>query len=351
MAGIGFNWFKSWEYWPTWLFYVPNVPYACYLALRAGSPVFYTAANPAVRYSGNGSESKYDTLMQLPEEVRPMSIRISKDTSNEEVLQRFVDSGFEFPVIVKPDIGFRGLLVKKIQDTNALEAYLERYGSIDLLIQEFVSLSEEAGIFYHRIPGKKSGTISSVTLKEFPEVVGNGRDSVADLLQQDHRLRTYTKLFLPLIGNERDRVLERGERFRLSVIGNHSKGTRFIYGAHRIDDALVEAMDRLFDQMPGWNYGRLDLKFKSWDDLLKGKNLKVLELNGIISEPTHIYDADAGSYWSALKSIRTHWKCLWRVAIANHRSYSVPYAQLGGFLKSLGEIRDHVKQIRRLSRS
>lgn len=42
------------------MFYIPNLTYAFYLAFRAGHSVFFSAANPGIKSSGNGSESKFE---------------------------------------------------------------------------------------------------------------------------------------------------------------------------------------------------------------------------------------------------------------------------------------------------
>ena len=68
--------FKAWEYWPAYMFYLPNIPYAAYLALRAKNLVFFSATNPAIKHSGNGSESKYATIELIPTAFKPTSIFI-----------------------------------------------------------------------------------------------------------------------------------------------------------------------------------------------------------------------------------------------------------------------------------
>ena len=35
---------------------------------------------------------------------------------------------------------------------------------------------------------------------------------------------------------------------------------------------------------------RFDVKFKNWETLLAGKDFKIIEINGVNAEPTHIYD-------------------------------------------------------------
>ena len=54
--------FKNWEYWPSYMFYIPILPYAFYLGLKARSTTFMSAVNPGIQNSGNGTESKYKTL-------------------------------------------------------------------------------------------------------------------------------------------------------------------------------------------------------------------------------------------------------------------------------------------------
>ena len=57
MKGIRFKKLTNWEYWPSYMFYVPVVPYAIYLALKSRSFGFFSAVNPAIEGSGNGLES------------------------------------------------------------------------------------------------------------------------------------------------------------------------------------------------------------------------------------------------------------------------------------------------------
>ena len=103
-----------WEYWPSYMIYLPLVPYGLYLALKARSFGFFSAVNPSFKGSGNGLESKYKILQLLPDKNRPQSIFIPKMVPLNIVLEKMRLLNLSFPLIAKPDIGFRGLLVKKI---------------------------------------------------------------------------------------------------------------------------------------------------------------------------------------------------------------------------------------------
>ena len=56
------------------MFYVPNLPYAFYLAAKAKHSAFFSAVNPSIKSSGNGTESKYQTLQLVPEKFKPKSV-------------------------------------------------------------------------------------------------------------------------------------------------------------------------------------------------------------------------------------------------------------------------------------
>ena len=64
-------------------------------------------------------------------------------------------------------------------------------------------------------------------------------------------------------------------------------------------------------------------------------DFKVLEINGIMAEPTHIYDAKKGSYFKALKAIRNHWKSLFEIATTNHNEYHISYKKTRKFQKEM----------------
>jgi len=68
------------------MFYVPNLPYAFYLAIRAKHTAFFSAANPCIKSSGNGTESKFITTNLVPKKFRPKTILITKNTPFELVI-------------------------------------------------------------------------------------------------------------------------------------------------------------------------------------------------------------------------------------------------------------------------
>ena len=343
---MGFSTFKHWEYWPSYLFYLPNIPYAIYLALKAKNPVFFSAANPGIQHSGNGSESKYSTIQLIPEAYKPVSIFIKAHNTISETLNQIEHNNLKYPLIIKPDIGFRGLLVNRIKTENELLNYLKKHQTLNLIIQEYISYKKECGIFYYRIPSENKGHITSITLKKYLTIIGDGTSTLKQLILNDTRAKLYFDLLKELHEDNFNIILKKDVEKVLNVIGNHSKGTQFINGKHLITPKLEYAIDQIIQQIPNWYYGRLDLKYNSIEDLIALKNFKIIEFNGIISEPTHIYDPTNSSYFEALKEIRKHWKILYQIAHLNHTKYHVKYDRISDFINSIRQLKRYTKQIK-----
>ena len=109
-----------------------------------------------------------------------------------------------------------------------------------------------------------------------------------------------------------DRFLSEGEEYILSPYGNHARGAMFLDDSHLADEQLREVMDQVCRQIPGFYFGRLDIRFKSWEDLKAGRHFSIIEVNGAGSEPTHIYDP-SHSLFFAWKEIIRHWVLLYKI--------------------------------------
>ena len=323
----------NWEYWPTPAFYTPVFPYYVYCAIRAKHAAYFSAVNPALKTGGIGDELKYDTIMMIPEKYRPKSIKVTHDQDFETTLKKIKQAGISFPLIAKPDIGFRGILVKKIKDEQSLKNHLKRL-PIDFVIQEFLQMDAEFGVLFYRLPDEEKGNISSITTKEFLSITGDGRSTVRELAMKKER----AKLQIDRLSMEDPELLEKipekGAYISLGEIGNHNKGTRFINGNHLINDAIIKTFNRINKEMQGFYYGRFDLKCNSLDDLHTGENIKILELNGVFAEPTHMYDPVAGTYFQCLKTIMKHWEIIYRISKENHKR-GEPYMAVKAMLREM----------------
>lgn len=341
--------FTEWEYWSSFMFYAPNIPYAVYLALKAGNFTFFTATNPGIKSSGNGTESKFQTLKLIPEELKPKSIFVPVERKVEEVLNQVHNIGIEYPLIAKPDVGFRGVFVKKIYNEEQLIQYIEKH-PFDLIVQDFIDLPYECGVFYQKLPHHEKGIISSLTLKSFMSVEGDGIYSISKLIHLDARAKHYVEKLKEINLPIWDTIPENGKIIILSEIGNHGRGTQFINGNEFINASLESIFNGLSKKIPGFFYGRFDIKYNSLEELKEGKNYKFLEVNGIISEPTHMYDAHKGTYFEALKTIRNHWKSIFLIATNNHKN-GTAYMKMTAFWSEISDLMKYVKTIKKLSKT
>ncbi|OGS70242.1 MAG: hypothetical protein A3F91_12105 [Flavobacteria bacterium RIFCSPLOWO2_12_FULL_35_11] len=339
----------NWEYWPSYLFYVPLLPYAFYLAIKARSFGFFSAVNPGIEGSGHGLESKYKTIQLLPSNYCPKTIYVEKHENIQDILAKISENNIDFPLIIKPDIGFRGLLVTKIKDEIELSVYLKKYNSINLIIQEFVDYQHECGLFYHRIPGEKTGKITSVTLKKYLTIIGDGNSTLLELIMNNERAKHYSEYISEINKDRLQMIPKLNEEVVLNIIGNHSKGTQFINGNHLINSELEHFLDNLNVKIEGWNYGRIDIKYHNFEELMKGENLKIIEVNGIISEPTHIYDPSKGSYFKSLKSIKNHWKIMYVIGVKNKKLKKGNYTNLSYLIAVYFNYKRYLKKVNTLN--
>ena len=335
----------NFEYWSSSAFYLPLMPYFFSQSIKHRHLFFFTITNPGLEFGGLGLESKYETLLKLPKRLRPKSILVDAKMTIDDIENTLAAEGINYPIIIKPDVGFRGFLVKKIMHSSQLAAYLEQYPT-QFILQEYISLPEEVGVFYYRFPNESKGVISSITLKEFLAVEGDGISTVKELIEKNPRallqLERLTTDKTPL-----SNIPPKGTKIPLGVIGNHSKGTRFINGNHLINDSLSRLFDQISQEMGGFFYGRFDIKCKSFDDLSAGRDFVILEVNGVCSEPTHIYDADHSNYFKSLKEIKEHWTVISRISLAN-RQLGLPYENTKEVVKDIWKALNNFKKIKRI---
>ena len=324
------------EFWPFWLFYLPMYFYGLYLALRAGSFTYFTAANPGMKYAGAFDMPKYDILSLINPDFTPSGIRIRQDISTDDLTALMEDAGLDFPLIVKPDIGERGKGVELIDDLNILRTYLARQKG-NIILQEYISWPLELGVLYFKYPDGSGEGVSSVIIRDFLKVKGDGRTSLLRLMKEKTRAQVNRRHLLGKYKDRLDEIIPEGEEIVLEPIGNHNRGTCFLNGSRLINDQMLGVFSEIATDIPGFDYGRFDLKAKSLDDLYRGKNIRILELNGVNSEPAHIYDPDY-SLLHAYRDIARHMKIIYRISRMNHRD-GVPYAH---FWKFTFDLKNHL---------
>jgi hypothetical protein len=332
-----------WEYWPGLFIYGPLYIYWLWLSLKARSFFWFSAANPGIENAGFTNERKSSIYRLLPAGAYPRTRLFPAGADTTCLIRQLQKEGLSFPLIAKPDIGERGSGVKLLRSPAEMAQYAHR-SPVDFLVQEYIPYEHEVGIFYSRLPGESRGQITGMVGKEFLSVRGDGRSSIHELIRRSDRAALQSNALQQEYGDFLETILADATDFTLVPYGNHCRGAKFLDQTARITPELTRAIDTLCQQIPGFYFGRLDIKFADWDSLAQGINFTLIELNGAGSEPTHIYDP-AHSVFFAWKEIIRHWRLLYKTSRLNAKVYPLMSTQEG-----LAMIRAH-RQHNQLLRS
>lgn len=330
----------KWEYWPFEVVYFPIFFYWLWLSLKARSFFFFSAANPSIETGGMLGESKFEILKKIENRYKPETIFIDMPMDTNTVLQKMLEGGISFPLIAKPDIGERGWKVEKIHNQEELEAYVKQM-KVNFLIQEYIDYELELGLFYYRFPNQKKGVISSIVLKEFLTLRGDGKSTVQELILGHQRARLQYKVLQIKYRSMMREVLPHDEKITLVYIGNHCRGTKFLNGNHLINNRLVEVFDQISQSIPGFHYGRYDIRCKSLEELYDGREIKILELNGAGAEPGHIYDPEF-PFLKVYGVLFHHWSVLYKISKANYLN-GTAYMSLTEAWQAIVKLRNYRK--------
>jgi hypothetical protein len=332
-----------WEYWSFNVLYGPIYPYWFVLCARARSFFFFNTANPTITNGGFLMESKKEIYNLIPADYYPRTLFFTAASPFDQVLTETAAAGFSFPLIAKPDIGMRGLGVAKLENEKELCLYAQQ-NQVDFLVQEYVPYENEIGIFYYRYPDEAEGHISGIVGKEFLAVTGDGRTPTRELLQGDPRYILQLPILEQTLQEQLTEIVPAGIKKVLVPYGNHARGALFLDFSKRADAQLVAMIDKICKQVPGFYFGRLDIRYRNWEALREGKDFSIIELNGAGSEPTHMYDP-GHSVFFAWKEIIRHWHILLRISRQNHRKLHLPYLSTAAGLQMFRQNAAYVKKI------
>jgi hypothetical protein len=276
---------------------------------------------------------------QLPPDLYPRTIYIRHDLPFVEVKKLVEEAGFTFPFIVKPDVGMKGILFRKIDSEEQLQKYHEHI-PVEYIVQDLVDLPVEVSVFYYRHPAQQKGTVSGFIHKELLQVVGDGSSTLQQLVEKHPRAKFRLEEMKHRHGHRFDRIIPDKEIFFLSYAGNHNRGAQFTNLHNEINEKMHEVFDEL-SHKTSFFYGRYDIKTTSIEDLKQGKNFSILEFNGCGAEPNHIYDCGM-PLWKAYGTLLTHWKALYRISRYNHKN-GTPYWSYKRGREFLKESNKHFK--------
>ncbi|MEI6264963.1 MAG: D-alanine--D-alanine ligase [Sphingobacteriia bacterium] len=332
-----------WEYWPFDVVYLPIYVYWAWLALKARSFFFFNTANPTIENGGFLMESKKKIYDQMEEGSYPKTTLINDLHSFNVCIQKIQSNEIVFPIIAKPDIGLRGLQVKKLNNIDDLLEY-HAHSKVAYLLQEYINYPNEVGIFFYKMPGDSHGSISGIVGKEFLTVIGDGQSSIEELIIQNDRYFLQLDQLRNNYGKTLLTILPKNDLLTLVPYGNHARGAKFIDLTHLADPKLNNTINSICNKIPQFYFGRMDIKYNDWNELKEGKHFSIIELNGAGSDPTHIYDPKHSIFF-AWKEIIKHLNILFKISRMNKERMQLNYMTTKEGMEMLKANKAHVKLI------
>ena len=293
---------------PPVLFYIPLALQWIWLGLRRGSLSLPTLVNPYIEVGGLWGESKGNYLKSVGADCRCWVADFTMlhrgrggnacDNDVGRALRAMEHAGLSFPLVAKPDIGWRGFGVQLVDGAKALEDYVRAFPEGQtIILQRAIEWEGEAGVLYARRPGEPTGTIVSLTFRYFPYVIGDGKRSIRELILSDQRAAWKSGDHFGFEDGHRgpsegelDRVPCTGETVRLSFIGSNRVGGLYRDAREHITPALVQRFDEISQSIPEFYYGRYDVRFRSTDSFREGEDFRIIEINGAGGESINVWD-------------------------------------------------------------
>ena len=280
---------------PKWLNLVPMVLQWIALGLRYRSIGLPSSANPGITSGGMVGDGKLEYFAAMGPLARAatadhVGVVNAPGLALGEVMASLAAAGLSFPLVAKPDMGWCGYGVRLLASPDALADYLRRFPQGEnFLLQRYLPEPGEAGLFYMREPSATSGKLIGILLRHYPSVTGDGRATVAELIERDPRLRRATENPMHECRYDPRHVPARGENVRLSTVASTRVGGCYQDGSEHATEALTERVDAIAKDMGTFLVGRFDVRYRSLDGLRRGE-FTIMEVNGAGSEAVHAWD-------------------------------------------------------------
>ena len=276
------------ERWPKWLFVIPFVAQWLLLSVQYRSLTLPSAANPDIETGGMVGESKQACLGLIHETFRQWVAHSTVVQPGQDAEVARLGAALSYPLIAKPDIGWCGYGVRRIDDQTALMAYQCSFPAAAFMLQRLIDDPGEAGLLYIRQPSAAAGRITAITLRHPPQVVGDGLATLAGLIAANPRTAGKAKLY-QLTPSCLARVPQAGEIIRLMTVASLRVGGRYEDVTEQVTPALEVVLDNIARSMGRFHYGRFDVRFTSMETLREGL-FTIIEVNGAGSEAIQNWD-------------------------------------------------------------
>ena len=286
----------SMERLPTWLTRVPMALQWAWLSLRCRSLTLPSVANPRIIAGGLVGDTKSEHFASMGAHARsrvaPFTLlRVAGVDQLAAAMSAMRDAELRFPVVAKPDLGCCGFGVRRLDDALELADYLARYPlGESLMLQRYLDEPGEAELFYARHPEQAQGQLLRILLRHYPQVVGDGVSTVAQLIGADRRLaRAHRRRREHIVHYNPHRIPAKGEAVRLSLIGSIRVGGRCEDASTLATSELLATVEAVAGDMPQFHVGRFDVRYSNLQELRAGR-FTIMQVNGAGSGAEQAWD-------------------------------------------------------------
>lgn len=304
---------KAAEFWPAWVLQSALYVQGISLGLWAGGLTWFARVNPGMAWGGMLAYSKSEAMAELPPINKAAELAFNWPMSVEQLVKQLAESNLSWPLVLKPDQGERGRDVYRLAHLEALQQCLQPLPAGRYLVQEFLQLPYEFGVFVAKSTITQRFEVLSLTWKVPLGVAGDGVSTVKQLLAQHPRAKHYPWLLAGLPAELQNAVPTPAAWQPLHFSGNHCRGAAFMDAGSLINPALHECLHTVLSPVTGFRFGRLDVMVAQPDDLWRPEAIKVLEINGANAEPAHIYDPQL-PFLKMLREVLRYQRLMWQQA-------------------------------------
>ncbi len=290
-------WIAKHFYWQSLIHWVAN-------GIRFGSMTFFSAGNPAINLGGMLSDRKTEFYDILPKPLLPATTLCN---TIEDARVFISSNNISFPVIVKPNIGLKGMMVEKIYTEEDLRLFYKKdiNKNREWLLQEFLDQDREFSVLVYKYPKSGKHGITSFVEKIYPTLKADGVSTYQELIDRYENPFLEKEFPLKKFADQLQEIPAKGTKVVLDEIGNYSRGAKFHSLNHEIDQAMIETYSQQYEDTKGLSFFRIDCKADTLADCKEGR-YKILEVNGMKGEPLHIYDPKS-TFFGNIKILIEHW--------------------------------------------
>lgn len=274
--------------------------------------------------------SAYDILCRVPSAYLPKTFWFAPQTLPDEVLAKLRRANARYPLLAKPDRSFRVRTTRIFYSEAELVRFWQKYAAgSDWLIQEWCTYPMKLQVTYYRHPLTQQQSITSIVLKNYLYLEGDGVHTLAKLVERHAQARCYADVLSRQYAGLWQTILPKGEKRRLLCHTKH-----YYTGSDKQDSWVQHTLTligRIAQSIGNFYIGRFDIMSTSLDDLCSGKNIRIIALWGIDALPI----ADNALSWQAYKVLLKHWRAVYHISRANRWQGAHP-ASLPMLFRALG---------------